>query len=129
MKSSRAWHAVLVVVVVLMFGTTACQESLVRAEEEGTIDQTQTPPPPLLAEDPSSFQTSLNQTGLSAIPFLLTRLASNWLNATYLNMAEYYAGPSAAQNETGAVVSFIGKMASSAFEEIVQPGADLCLSS
>ena len=138
---SRACSVILLAVV-LMLGTAACEEhdSNSTADAKAStgnasladllmIDQIT----PLLV-DPSSFPNnfgSKNQTAsISAIPFLLTRLASNWLNATYHSMAEYYsAGHSANQNETSAVVSFIGKMAASAFEEIVQPGADLCLSS
>ena len=69
----------------------------------------------------------------SFVPFLLTRLAGNWMNSTYTCMRDFYANASSstdgAQDSHEQVMDFIGKMASGMIEEVVQPGADLCLSS
>ena len=64
--------------------------------------------------------------GTSAVPMVLTRLASNWLNSTYACMLEYY---SVSKHENQTVADFVSKIATSAIEDIVQPGVDLCLSS
>ena len=66
--------------------------------------------------------------GASIVPFAMTRLAGNWLNSTYACMLDYYARANS-MDANQSVSELISAMATNAVEDIVQPGADLCLSS
>jgi len=66
-------------------------------------------------------------------PSLLTTLVSQWLGSANISKSAFdynYASDAYSfQQENVTLVDFIGKLATDAVEEIVQPGADLCVSS
>ena len=65
--------------------------------------------------------------GTSIVPLVLTRLATNWLNSTLASMQEYYSAGTSDANQT--VSDFVSKIAASAVQDIINPAANLCLSS
>ncbi|QDZ25020.1 hypothetical protein HOP50_15g75610 [Chloropicon primus] len=78
----------------------------------------------------TSLREAFDDTGSSdmdVIPLVLTKFASNWLNSTYATMFQYYSVSKQQDNQT--VTNFIAEIAANAIQDIVVPGANLCLTS
>ena len=115
---------VAVVTIAIAAGLRAAAQS-----EPGAMNVTEA-----VIEGLSSHLGSLNMSwdlgggnGTSIVPLVLTRLATNWLNSTLASMQEYYSAGTRDANQT--VSDFVSKIAASAVQDIINPAANLCLSS